>query len=74
HFNFPKLRALRYYVASIRKLGTTDNYNTEVTEHLHIDLARNAYRASNKQDYFEQMALWLERREKIVTFESRYEW
>ena len=43
HFNFPKLHSLPHYLESIRLLWTTDNYNTEATEHLHIDLAKDAY-------------------------------
>ncbi|THU77979.1 hypothetical protein K435DRAFT_877154 [Dendrothele bispora CBS 962.96] len=40
------------------------NYNTETTERLHIDFAKDAYRASNHKDEYAQMTLWLERREK----------
>lgn len=74
HFNFPKLHSLRHYLDSIRLLGTTDNYNTEATERLHIDLAKEAYRATNKKDYYEQMLLWLERREKMWAFEIVLQW
>jgi len=31
----------------IELFGTTDNYTTEYTERLHIDLAKDAYRATN---------------------------
>ena len=74
HFNFPKLHSLQHYLDSIRLLGTTDNCNTEATERLHIDLAKDAYRATNKKDYYEQMLLWLERREKIWAFEVVLQW
>jgi hypothetical protein len=39
--------------------------DTESPERLHIDYAKDAYRASNKRDYVEQMALWLQRQEAI---------
>jgi hypothetical protein len=65
-FNFPKLHALSHYHNSITMFGTTDNYNTEYTERLHIDLAKDAYRATNHRDEFLQMTKWLERREKML--------
>ena len=65
NFEFPKLHSLTHYASSIRLFGTTDNYNTEQTERLHIDLAKDAYRASNRKDEYSQMTKWLERREKI---------
>ncbi|KAG2356418.1 hypothetical protein BDR07DRAFT_1453416 [Suillus spraguei] len=42
-FNLPKLHSFRHYVTMIQIFGTTDNYNTEYTEQLHIDLAKDAY-------------------------------
>jgi hypothetical protein len=74
HFNFPKLHSLPHYLDMIKLLGTTDNYNTEATERLHIDLAKDAYRATNKKEYYEQMLLWLERREKIWAFDVVLQW
>ncbi|KAG0706653.1 hypothetical protein DFH29DRAFT_980304 [Suillus ampliporus] len=66
HFNLPKLHATQHYASMIRLYGTTDNYNTEYTECLHIDLAKDAYCATNHKDEFVQMTQWLERKEKIV--------
>jgi Plavaka transposase len=65
HFNIPKLHSLTHYISSIRLFGTTDNYNTEQTERLHIDFAKEAYRATNRKDIYYQMTTWLQRREKI---------
>jgi len=42
-FNIPKLHSMQHYAELIRNYGTTDNYNTEYTERLHIDLAKDAY-------------------------------
>ncbi|KAH9061974.1 hypothetical protein EDB87DRAFT_391243 [Lactarius vividus] len=47
HFNIPKLHSLLHYGYSIGLFGTTDNYNTEQTERLHIDFTKDAYRATN---------------------------
>jgi hypothetical protein len=65
HFNFPKLHSLIHYASSIRLFGTTDNYNTEQSERLHIEFTKDAYRATNHKDEYPQMTLWLERCEKI---------
>lgn len=73
-FNFPKLHVLRHYRFLIELLGSADNYNTEYTERLHIDMAKEAYRASNKKDEYEQMTVWLERREKILRHERYIKW
>ena len=60
-FNIPKLHfCSKHYSPQIRNFGTTDNFTTEYTERLHIDLAKDAYRASNKKDEYPQMTLWLE--------------
>ncbi|KAI6029035.1 hypothetical protein EDC04DRAFT_2898869 [Pisolithus marmoratus] len=64
-FNVPKIHSLQHYVSSIQALGSADGYNTEYPKRLHIDYAKDAYRVSNKHDYIEQMALWLQRQEAI---------
>ncbi|KAJ3738205.1 hypothetical protein EV360DRAFT_58335, partial [Lentinula raphanica] len=74
HFNFPKLHFLQHYARAIRLFGTTDNYNTETTERLHIDFAKDAYRASNHKDEYAQMTCWLERREKINHHTNYLQW
>jgi hypothetical protein len=74
HFNIPKLHALLHYVRSIRNFGTIDNYNTEYTERLHIDLVKDAHDATNSKDEYPQMTKWLERREKISQLENYIMW
>ena len=54
--------------------GTTDNYNTKQSERLHIDLAKNAYRATNRKDEYSQMTMWLERREKVQQHNASIDW
>ncbi|KAI0760729.1 hypothetical protein C8Q74DRAFT_1319609 [Fomes fomentarius] len=69
HFNFPKGHSTEHYEPSIRALGTADGYNTEHPERLHIDFAKVAYSASNKQNtYLKQMTNWLNRQEAISLF------
>ncbi|KAH9166786.1 hypothetical protein EDB89DRAFT_2075512 [Lactarius sanguifluus] len=61
HFNIPKVHRLIHYSSSIMLFGTMDNYNTEQTERLHIDFTKEAYRATNRKDEYQQMTTWLER-------------
>ena len=74
NFNLPKLHSLTHYVSSIHLFGTTDNYNTEQTERLHIEFAKDAYRATNRKDIYPQMTTWLERREKILLHTAFVKW
>lgn len=67
-FNIPKFHSLLHYIDSIRYFGTTDNYNTEVFERLHIDFAKEGWRASNHRNELPQMVQWLARREKVGAF------
>ncbi|KZV78517.1 hypothetical protein EXIGLDRAFT_662374, partial [Exidia glandulosa HHB12029] len=66
----PKLHSLVHYTTSIRLFGTTGGYNTEQTERLHIDFAKQAYDASHHREgeYLPFMCSWLERREKMNRF------
>ena len=50
HFNFPKGHFTHHYCDLIELYGTADNFNTEYTERLHIDLAKDAYRSTNMKD------------------------
>lgn len=70
NFNIPKFHSLLHYIESIKLFGTTDNYNTEMFERLHIDFAKHGWRASNFRDEFPQMISWLSRREKIISFDA----
>jgi hypothetical protein len=73
-FNFEKLHSFEHYADSIRRFGTTDNYNTEASERLHIDYAKDAYRATNKKEFLEQMTQWLDRRERMAAFDLIVQW
>lgn len=73
-FNIPKLHFARHYVELIKLFGTVDNFNTEYTERLHIDLAKDAYLATNFKDEFSQMTMWLERKEKILRHDQYIKW
>lgn len=69
NFDIPKLHALHHYIMYIELYGTTDNFNTEYSERLHIDYAKDAWKSTNGKDEYPQMTAWLERREKIFQYE-----
>ncbi|THG92911.1 hypothetical protein EW026_g8163 [Hermanssonia centrifuga] len=74
HFNIPKYHMLEHYVELILKFGSADGFNTEWSERLHIDYAKDGYRASNKKDYTAQMTKWLSRQEAVDRFTVYLEW
>ncbi|KAG6906094.1 hypothetical protein DXG01_015963 [Tephrocybe rancida] len=73
-FNFPKLHSMMHYVEAIKALGSADGYNSEAPEQLHIDFTKDMYWASNKHNYTEQMAMWLQHREAMWMCEGFCNW
>ncbi|KAH9175218.1 hypothetical protein EDB89DRAFT_2113355 [Lactarius sanguifluus] len=65
HFIIPKVHSLLHYKSSITLFSSTDNYNAEQTERLHINFTKDAYHVTNRKDEYPQMTAWLEWREKI---------
>ncbi|KAF8445557.1 hypothetical protein L210DRAFT_3393245, partial [Boletus edulis BED1] len=74
HFNIPKIHAMEHYVDLIWRFGSADGFNTESPERLHIDYAKDAYRASNKKDFISQMTVWLRRQEAVDRYAMFLEW
>lgn len=68
HLHISKIHSLLHYVRSIELFGTTDNYDTEMFERLHINFAKHGWQATNQQDEFPQMITWLSQQEKIIAF------
>lgn len=66
----PKIHMLSHYTDSIHELGTTDGYNSETPERLHIDYVKDGWRMSNKLSATEQMALYLQRMEAWAMFRA----
>ncbi|CAE6469638.1 unnamed protein product [Rhizoctonia solani] len=73
-FNINKIHSMVHYSESIRQMGTADGYNTETPERLHIEFAKRAYKATNRRDFFAQMTLYLDRRERVAKFDSYLRW
>ncbi|KAF8495829.1 hypothetical protein JB92DRAFT_3099803 [Gautieria morchelliformis] len=65
---------MEHYIVLIRAKGTSDGFNTELSERLHIDFAKEAYRASNKKNYTEQMVSYLMHRDAIHKFMGFLVW
>ncbi|OJA10242.1 hypothetical protein AZE42_13223 [Rhizopogon vesiculosus] len=61
---------MQHYAECIWNFGTTDNYNTEMFEHFHIDYAKKGWRATNFRDELPQMTQWLSHQEKVTMFET----
>ncbi|KAF8513875.1 hypothetical protein JB92DRAFT_3083116 [Gautieria morchelliformis] len=72
HFQIPKIHMMEHYVALIRSKGSADSFNTELSEHLHIDCAKEGYCASNKKNCTEQMIKYLT--EAVDAFKDFFAW
>ena len=70
NFNIPKIHSMVHYFAAVQSRGSLDGYNSESPEWLHIDYAKEAYRASNKREYVQQMTVWLGRQEAVARFRA----
>ncbi|KAF8531730.1 hypothetical protein JB92DRAFT_3086534 [Gautieria morchelliformis] len=44
------IHIMEHYIALIQAKGTPDGFNTELSERLHIDFAKEGYQASNKKN------------------------
>ena len=69
HLDIPKFHSMVHYVESIKNFGTTDNYNTEMFERFHIDMAKEGWKASNFRNEVPQMTRWLAQQEKVSIFQ-----
>lgn len=74
HFNIPKLHSMQHYLHMIKSHGTADNFNTELPERLHIDIAKDTFSHTNKRDYISQMRLRLQRQEAVCKFTAYLQW
>ncbi|KAG2131626.1 hypothetical protein DEU56DRAFT_914397 [Suillus clintonianus] len=74
HFNLPKVHSMCHYVQPIRSLGSTDGFNSESPKRLHIDYAKDAYQASSKVDYINQMTHWLKLQEAVFRHSVYLDW
>jgi hypothetical protein len=74
NWRIPKLEKMTHYAASILAHGTTDGYSTEHMERLHIVFCHDAFAAGNGKDYYEQMTVWMRRKEALARRASYLHW
>jgi len=55
HFGYPKLNLASHISESICRMGSSDNFNTNMSEWLHNAIVKDAYRSSNQVNYIRQM-------------------
>jgi hypothetical protein len=55
NFQFPYMHLLSHITESIRQMGSTDNFSTDVSELLHIEIVKEAYRLTNLVSFQDQM-------------------
>jgi hypothetical protein len=74
HFCIPKLAAFHEYGRHIRLMGSSVQFSTEVTETCHQEMAKTAYRATNRKDFFMQMCGYLNRLATFSLLEELSTW
>ncbi len=74
HFRIPKLEAFQHYARKIRLTGSLPQYSTEITERLHIPMAKQPYRHTNRKDFEIQMCNFLVRNDQVALFETYQQW
>jgi len=55
HFGYPNMHLVSHISESIRRMGSGDNFTTDISERLHIANLKEAYQSSNKVNYIQQM-------------------
>ncbi len=73
-FNIPKLEMLQHVPRFIREAGSMLQYSADQTERLHITMAKEPYRATNRKDFPEQMSRNVDRQDKVQLFTVFLEW
>jgi len=66
HFGYPKMQFMTHISESIRRMGSSDNYTTDISEWLHIGNVKNPDRSTTKVNYIQQM---LKHNDRCTSFE-----
>jgi len=51
HFGYAMMHLVSHISESIRRMGSGDNFTTDISERLHIGNVKEAYRSTNKVNY-----------------------
>jgi len=54
-FRFPKMHLVSHISESIQRMGSSDNFATNISEWLHISNLKEANRSTNKVNYIQQI-------------------
>ncbi len=73
-FKIPKLEMLHHVCRFARAVGSLEQFSADQTERLHIEMAKEPYRSTNKKDFGEQMCRARDRKEKVRLFSMFLEW
>ena len=63
-FNLPKIHCMLHYSPSIRLFGTTDNYNTEQTEQIHINVIKDKFTNLDQTEIIDSIQVRPEQKDK----------
>ncbi|KAG8798922.1 hypothetical protein FRC16_006244 [Serendipita sp. 398] len=74
HFRIPKMAGLHSYAYHIPLMGTSVQFSTEITETCHQEMAKAAYKATNRKNFFQQMAAYMNRKEVLTLMEDISSW
>ena len=66
NFGFPKMHLPSHLAQAIRQMGSPDNFTTDISELLHVDMVKTAYRKSNRVAYEEQILFHNDRLTSMV--------
>lgn len=73
-FNIPKVCAMHLFPRHIPEMGSSPQFDSNITEALHPPFAKELYGTTNKRDYFLQMCRTLDRRERVNHHGQFLEW
>jgi hypothetical protein len=68
-WRIPKVELLQNTSQSIKKMGSANQWSTDRTEHAHIEVVKEPFRASNRKDFNPQICRSLDRAEKRRFFD-----
>src|SRR5437660_7717560 len=63
----PKMQLLSHISGSICQMGSHDNFSTDVSELLHVEMVKEAYRSTKRVNFEEQM-LWYNDRYTVLAY------
>ena len=66
HPKFPKMHMLSHVSKSICRMGSSDNFFTDLSRLLHSKIVKEAYHTSNRVQYEEKMLWYNDRHTKIA--------